>query len=80
MLASLSKGLFQERVGKARANLAEKYLAGERAIVGTTIFPAKAERPVSVLEAEQKPLPEDGIVFCERLPALRLDDLAGARA
>jgi methylmalonyl-CoA mutase len=80
MLASLSRGLFQERVGKARANRAEKYFAGERAIVGTTIFPSKAEKPVRVLEAEQRALPVDGIVFCERLPAIRLDDLAGARA
>jgi methylmalonyl-CoA mutase len=80
MLASLSRGLFQGRVNKARAKRAEQFLDGGRAIVGTTIFPAKTERPVSVLEAEQRPLPEDGIVFCERLPAMRLDDLAGARA
>ena len=78
MLPSLSRGLFQERVAKARANRAEKYLAGERGIVGTTIFAAKAERPVRVLEAEQRPLPEDGVVFCEKLPPMRLDDQGAA--
>lgn len=80
MLASLSRGLFQERVSGARQERAGRYASGERAIVGATVFPAKTERPVSVLEAERKPQPEDGTVFCEKLPAVRFDDLAGMNA
>ncbi len=73
MLASLSKGLFQDRVKAARDERAKKFQEGERAIVGTTIFNADKERPVSTLKAEKRPMPEDGTVFCERLPAMRLD-------
>jgi methylmalonyl-CoA mutase len=80
LLASLAKGQFQERVRNAREERARKYREGERAIVGTTLYPAAVERAVAVLQAEQRPAPEDGIVFCEKLPAMRLDEALGAQA
>jgi methylmalonyl-CoA mutase len=78
MLESLSKGRFQERVKAAREERTAKFRDGERAILGTTIYPAPEERAVSTLNADRRPLPEDGTVFCERLPALRLDQLIGS--
>jgi methylmalonyl-CoA mutase len=80
MLESLSKGRFQERVKAAREERTAKFRDGERAILGTTIYPAPEERAVSTLNADRRPLPEDGTVFCERLPALRLDQLIGSNA
>lgn len=80
MLASLSKGHFQERVKGAREERAVKLREGERAILGTTIYPAPEERAVSTLNAKKRPMPEDGTVFCERLPAMRLDQLMGSNA
>ena len=47
---------------------------GERAIVGTTLYPQKTERPVSTLDAERRPVPTDGAVFCEAMAALRIDE------
>ncbi|MGN6465107.1 MAG: methylmalonyl-CoA mutase subunit beta [Rhizobiaceae bacterium] len=80
MLASLSKGHFQERVKAARDERGVKLREGERAILGTTIYPPPKERAVSTLDAEKRPMPEDGSVFCERLPAMRLDQLMGNNA
>jgi methylmalonyl-CoA mutase len=80
MLASLSKGHFQERVKAARDERGAKLREGERAILGTTIYPPPKERAVSTLDAEKRPMPEDGSVFCERLPAMRLDQLMGNNA
>lgn len=74
MLASLSAGRFQARVREARQRRAALYKAGERAIVGTTLYPQKTERPVSTLPAERRPVPTDGAVFCEAMPALRIDE------
>jgi methylmalonyl-CoA mutase len=80
MLESLSKGHFQERVKAAREERAVEFRDGKRAILGTTIYPAPQERAVATLNAEKRPLPEDGTVFCERLPAVRLDQLMGNNA
>jgi methylmalonyl-CoA mutase len=80
MLESLSKGHFQERVKAAREERAVKFRDGERAILGTTIYPAPEERAVATLDAVKRPLPEDGTVFCERLPAMRFDQLIGSNA
>src|SRR5690606_12700950 len=71
MLASLSEGHFQARVKVAREERADRLRDGERAILGTTIYPAPEEREVVTLDAERRPMPEDGIVFCEHLPAMR---------
>jgi methylmalonyl-CoA mutase len=80
MLESLSKGHFQERVKAAGEERAVKFRDGERSILGTTIYPAPEERSVSTLDAEKRPIPEDGTVFCERLPAMRFDQLIGSNA
>lgn len=74
MLKSLSEGRFQTRVREARERRAAAYRAGEHAIVGTTLYPMKEERPVSTLPAERRPVPTDGAVFCEAIPALRIDE------
>ncbi len=74
MLASLSAGRFQARVAEARRRRAALYRSGERAIVGTTLYPQKTERPVSTLAAERRPVPTDGAVFCEAMTALRIDE------
>jgi methylmalonyl-CoA mutase len=80
MLASLSKGHFQARVKAEREERATRLRDGERAILGTTIYPAPEERAVITLDAKKRPMPEDGTVFCERLPAMRLDQLMGSNA
>jgi methylmalonyl-CoA mutase len=80
LLGSLSGGRFQDRVKSSREERARKFAEGERAIVGTTVFPAATDRPVSTLTADRRPMPEDGIVFCERLPVLRIDQMIGSNA
>ena len=78
ILRSLSQGHIQGRVAEARNARTAQYRNGERSLVGTTIYPVKSERPVSVLEADRRPGPSDGVVFCEPLPATRIDELIGA--
>jgi methylmalonyl-CoA mutase len=80
ILNSLARGLIQSRVIEARNKRIAEYRDGKRAIVGTTVFPLKSERPVETISAERHPAPTDGTVFCEPLPATRLDDLIGAEA
>ena len=58
----------------------KEYVMTAVAILGTTIYPPPKERAVSTLDAEKRPMPEDGSVFCERLPAMRLDQLMGNNA
>lgn len=79
MLTSLSEGRFQARVREAQERRAALYRSGERGIVGTTLYPQKTERPVSTLAAEPRPVPADGAVFCEAMPALRIDETIEAR-
>lgn len=78
ILNSLHDGHIQSRVIAARTERAKKYQAGERIIVGTTLYPPKAERPVETLEAARRPEPTDGIVFCQPLHAARDDQPAEA--
>lgn len=78
ILRSLSQGHIQGRVAEARNARTARYRNGERSLIGTTIYPVKSERPVTVLEAERRPGPSDGVVFCEPLPATRIDELIGA--
>jgi methylmalonyl-CoA mutase len=78
ILRSLANGLIQKRVIEARNKRIAEYKAGKRAIVGTTVFPVKSERPVETIKADRHPAPTDGTVFCEALPAERLDELIGA--
>jgi methylmalonyl-CoA mutase len=78
ILASLSEGYIQNRVLAAREARTQEYRDGKRALVGTTLYPAKQEVPVRTLEAERRPLPTDGAAFCQRLDAVRIDELLEA--
>lgn len=78
VMRSLASGKLQERIVTARNARAEAYGSGERTIVGTTLYPLKTERPVATLPAAMPSLPEEGTVFCERLPAQRIDQSIGA--
>ncbi len=73
ILQSLVDGKFQARIVNARTARANELKSGQRAIVGTTLFPAGQERPVTVLEAPHMPLPTDGVVHCEPLTFPRID-------
>ena len=74
LLASVADNRLQSRIAEARAARARTYRDGSRAIVGTTLYPLATERPVATLPAERRPVPQDGAVFCEALPALRIDE------
>ena len=78
ILDSLHDGHIQARVLTSQAMRAEKLRSGERSIIGTTLYPPKAERPVETLAAERRPEPTDGIVFCQALHAMRDDLMAEA--
>jgi len=78
VLESLVSGKIQSRVAEARRLRAQQYRSGARRIVGTTLYPATAERAVATLEAARKPGLEDGAVSCERLAPTRLDETIGA--
>ncbi len=79
-LKSLAAGHIQERISGTRDERLRKYRDGEHAIVGTTLYPADKERPVRTLSARTVPPPEDGAVFCDRLPAARIDEGLGENA
>jgi len=75
ILQSLSDGLFQSRVEASAIARAKTYRDGARAIVGTTQFRLPAEAPVTTLDAERRPVPTDGTVFCRPMPARRIDEM-----
>ncbi|MEP9370979.1 methylmalonyl-CoA mutase subunit beta [Mesorhizobium sp. KR1-2] len=78
VLRSLAEGHIQRRVHGARDRRAAEYRDGKRTLIGTTIYPLAAEPEVKTLSADRRPAPTDGTVFCEPLPAARLDELIGA--
>ena len=80
LLASLAAGHLQARIETAAAARAAAYESGQRAIVGTTVFPARSEAPVATLDATPRPLPQDGTVFAPRLAVQRIDETIGARS
>ena len=80
VLASLKEGHIQRRVTQARERRKASYEAGERVIVGTTLYPVKAERQVETLAAERRQAPTDGVVFCEPLEPVRIDRSIGGLA
>ncbi len=80
ILRSLSAGALQGRIAAARGERARRYREGERSIVGTTLYRLAAEKPVETLQAEKRPMPADGAVFCERLDATRIDETVGGGA
>ncbi len=80
LLYSLAEGKFQQRVRQAREKRAQALRDGQRTIVGTTAYPAAAERRVSTLASSRRAMPQDGVVFCEQLSAMRDDELIGEAA
>ena len=80
IMVSLAEGRLQARIGAARRRRLEDYADGRRSIVGTTLFPAPTERPLATLDAERRPVPQDGVVFCEQLAASRIDEFSKAQA
>ena len=74
---SLQADKLQKRVRSARRERAETLRSGERAIVGTTLYPAETERQVKVLPVDDRSEPEEGPIYCERLDAIRDDELLG---
>lgn len=80
ILHSLLDGRFQARVKASRDRRAQEYQTGKRVLIGATLYPAKTERPVSVLAADIRPMPTDGSLHCERLDVARIEDRAGAAA
>jgi methylmalonyl-CoA mutase len=79
ILTSLAAGHLQRRISGARDDRLRKYRDGGRNIVGTTAYRLTTERPTDTLMAERRPLPAEGVVFCERLENMRMDELIGAR-
>ncbi|MBW8639383.1 methylmalonyl-CoA mutase [Hoeflea sp. WL0058] len=55
LLASLTSGAFQSRVHEARAARFQRIEKGERPIIGTTLYPPAAERPLDVYEKTAAP-------------------------
>lgn len=78
VLSSLSQGHIQKRVKAAAARRNAAYLTGERAIIGTTLYPPTSERPVETLAAERRPAFTDGVAVCEPLFPVRVDQSIGA--
>lgn len=77
ILRSLAAGRIQQRVAAARAERIDRVREGEHKIVGTTVYTMDRERPVSTLSAKRQPVPTDGTVACDPLPASRLDEGLG---
>ncbi len=77
ILRSLEAGRLQGRIVTARDQRTLSYAAGERQIVGTTVYRLAAEKPAATLSAERGPLAADGAARCERLESLRIDELLG---
>ena len=80
VLQSLRNGHLQGRIKNSRERRARDIMEGKRTIVGTTVHRLAKERPVATLAAGTMPVPEDGIVFCEKLSPVRHDELAGETA
>lgn len=78
ILPSLRDGHIQKRVTAACAERQMLYREGKRTIIGTTLYPAKTERPVETLDAQRRPAPTDGLIFCEPLLPSRLDQISKA--
>lgn len=74
LLASLAAGCLQKRIAQAREHRMQQLERGALKIVGTTIH-RRSQEEAPVLNSEQKEPPADGVVFCDSLPAMRLDTL-----
>jgi methylmalonyl-CoA mutase len=74
LLKSLAENRLQARIREASGARAKAYRDGERAIIGTTLYPLPRERRVSTLDAERRLPLQEGVAFCQALSALRLDE------
>ncbi|MET0600335.1 MAG: methylmalonyl-CoA mutase family protein [Mesorhizobium sp.] len=79
VLKSLAAGKLQGRIRTARETRAEAYRAGKKTLIGTTLYPLAAERPVATLPASQPALADEGVASCEPLPAVRIDQALEGR-
>lgn len=77
---SLLKGAFQARVRDSHEARIALYRDGSRHLVGTTLYPAKEERPVATLKADRIAMPDEGSAKCERMPLRRIDEEIGPNA
>ena len=73
ILTGLAEGKLQARIAGARNVRADAYRKGKRALVGTTIYPLKSERPVATLLADRRPVSAEGAASCERLAPSSID-------
>ncbi len=73
LFSVLASGQLQGEIGAARDARTARYAEGDIALVGTNKYPAETDRPVSVLEAETRPMPTEGAVYCDILKPMRLD-------
>ncbi|TIP19596.1 MAG: methylmalonyl-CoA mutase, partial [Mesorhizobium sp.] len=78
VLNSLQQGYIQNRVQTAAAKRNVAYRAGERGIIGTTLFRTGSERRVETLKAERRPALTEGVATCEPLFPVRIDQSIGA--
>ncbi|MBN9074355.1 MAG: methylmalonyl-CoA mutase [Rhizobiales bacterium] len=78
ILRSLSGGHVQARIAEATQKRAEAFRAGERHVIGTTLFALLEERPVTVLKAESPSAVLDVAETCAPLIAKRIDELLDA--
>lgn len=75
LLASLAAGLVQKRVVAAREHRLQKLRENAASIVGITVHTLAESEKVATLRAERRQPVSDGVVFCESLPPVRLDEL-----
>ncbi|SFI59928.1 methylmalonyl-CoA mutase family protein [Aerobium aerolatum] len=77
LLNSLGKGMVQQRVTAARQQALAQMQGGKVRIVGTSgqLHLRPDVEKVSTLKAERREVPQDGVVFCDSLPPLRLDEM-----
>jgi len=74
VLRSLLDGHVQARIAESRAALAESLRGGRPAIVGMNVHPA-ASGGAPLAPPATAGAAEDGVVFCEKLPIVRLEEL-----
>lgn len=75
LLASLTAGHIQRRVAEARAQRLERLRGDALRIVGDTLYLPADTPAVPVMKAERRAPPADGVVFCEKMPTIRDDEM-----
>ena len=75
-LRSVAAGHVQRRVEQSRADLASLYQSGARRLVGANAQSVETADH-HLLEASRFSQPDDGVVFCERLDPVRIEEMLG---